>query len=124
LTFLPFYAEPFKISEKAKAIVRWRRKATGLRSDEIAGLPKSEAARFFYFWRKEVGKLRSVVLLSGFEETGVLSQKPRKAISYHLDGGGEAWRVGKVLDPVPGPPSNNTGNRNQNIYADMLFVAL
>jgi len=27
------------------------------------------------------------------------------------------------LDPAPGPASNNTGNRNQNIYADMLTVA-
>jgi hypothetical protein len=26
------------------------------------------------------------------------------------------------LDPAPGPDSNNTGNRNQNIYADMLLV--
>ena len=27
------------------------------------------------------------------------------------------------LDPAPGPDSNNTGNRNQNIYADKLTVA-
>jgi hypothetical protein len=27
------------------------------------------------------------------------------------------------LDPAPGPPSNNTGNRNQNIYADKLVVS-
>ena len=27
------------------------------------------------------------------------------------------------VDPTPGPPSNNTGNRNQNIYADRLVVA-
>lgn len=27
------------------------------------------------------------------------------------------------LDPEPGPDSNNTGNRNQNIYADTLIVA-
>jgi hypothetical protein len=27
------------------------------------------------------------------------------------------------LDPAAGPPSNNTGNRNQNIYADKLTVA-
>ncbi len=27
------------------------------------------------------------------------------------------------LDPTPGPPSNNTGNRNQNIYADKLVVS-
>jgi hypothetical protein len=27
------------------------------------------------------------------------------------------------LDPAPGPASNNTGNRNQNIYADRLTVA-
>jgi hypothetical protein len=27
------------------------------------------------------------------------------------------------LDPAAGPPSNNTGNRNQNIYADKLVVA-
>ena len=27
------------------------------------------------------------------------------------------------LDPAPGPDSNNTGNRNQNIYADKLIVA-
>ena len=27
------------------------------------------------------------------------------------------------LDPAPGPPSNNTGNRNENIYADTLTVA-
>jgi hypothetical protein len=27
------------------------------------------------------------------------------------------------LDPAPGPASNNTGNRNQNIYADTLVVA-
>lgn len=27
------------------------------------------------------------------------------------------------LDPAPGPASNNTGNRNQNIYADTLTVA-
>jgi len=27
------------------------------------------------------------------------------------------------LDPTPGPASNNTGNRNQNIYADRLVVA-
>jgi hypothetical protein len=27
------------------------------------------------------------------------------------------------LDPAPGPPSNSTGNRNQNIYADRLVVA-
>jgi Ca2+/Na+ antiporter len=27
------------------------------------------------------------------------------------------------LDPEPGPPSDNTGNRNQNIYADTLIVA-
>jgi hypothetical protein len=27
------------------------------------------------------------------------------------------------LDPAPGPASNNTGNRNQNIYADRLVVA-
>lgn len=27
------------------------------------------------------------------------------------------------LDPTPGPASNNTGNRNQNIYADTLTVA-
>ena len=26
------------------------------------------------------------------------------------------------LDPAPGPPSNSTGNRNQNIYADKLVV--
>ena len=26
------------------------------------------------------------------------------------------------LDPAPGPPSNNIGNRNQNIYADTLIV--
>jgi hypothetical protein len=26
------------------------------------------------------------------------------------------------LDPAPGPPSNNTGNRNENIYADTLTV--
>jgi hypothetical protein len=26
------------------------------------------------------------------------------------------------LDPAPGPASNNTGNRNQNIYADTLVV--
>ena len=26
------------------------------------------------------------------------------------------------LDAAPGPPSNNTGNRNQNIYADTLIV--
>ena len=28
-----------------------------------------------------------------------------------------------TLDPAPGPPTNNTGNRNQNIYADQLTVA-
>jgi hypothetical protein len=27
------------------------------------------------------------------------------------------------LDPAAGPPTNNTGNRNQNIYADQLTVA-
>jgi hypothetical protein len=27
------------------------------------------------------------------------------------------------LDPAPGPASNNTGNRNENIYGDMLVVA-
>jgi hypothetical protein len=27
------------------------------------------------------------------------------------------------LDPAPGPPSNNVGNRNQNIYASTLTVA-
>ena len=27
------------------------------------------------------------------------------------------------LDPAPGPASNNTGNRNQNIYADRLVVS-
>jgi len=27
------------------------------------------------------------------------------------------------LDPAPGPPSNNTGNRNENIYADRLTVS-
>jgi hypothetical protein len=27
------------------------------------------------------------------------------------------------LDPAPGPASNNTGNRNQNVYADTLTVA-
>ena len=27
------------------------------------------------------------------------------------------------LDPAAGPPTNNTGNRNQNIYADHLTVA-
>jgi hypothetical protein len=27
------------------------------------------------------------------------------------------------LDPAPGPASNNTGNRNQNIYTDTLIVA-
>lgn len=27
------------------------------------------------------------------------------------------------LDPAPGPASDNTGNRNQNIYADTLIVA-
>jgi len=27
------------------------------------------------------------------------------------------------LDPAPGPPSNSTGNRNQNIYADRLTVS-
>lgn len=27
------------------------------------------------------------------------------------------------LDPAPGPDSDNTGNRNQNIYADKLVVA-
>jgi hypothetical protein len=27
------------------------------------------------------------------------------------------------LDPAPGPATNNTGNRNQNIYADTLIVA-
>ena len=27
------------------------------------------------------------------------------------------------LDPAAGPDSNNTGNRNQNIYADRLIVA-
>jgi len=27
------------------------------------------------------------------------------------------------LDPAPGPPTNNVGNRNQNIYADTLVVA-
>jgi hypothetical protein len=27
------------------------------------------------------------------------------------------------LDPAAGPPSNNTGNRNQNIYADRLTVS-
>lgn len=27
------------------------------------------------------------------------------------------------LDPVPGPATNNIGNRNQNIYADTLLVA-
>src|SRR6266508_2081192 len=27
------------------------------------------------------------------------------------------------LDPAPGPASNNTGNRNENIYADTLTVA-
>jgi len=27
------------------------------------------------------------------------------------------------LDPAPGPPTNNTGNRNQNLYADTLFVS-
>ena len=27
------------------------------------------------------------------------------------------------LDPAPGPASNNTGNRNQNIYADTVTVA-
>jgi hypothetical protein len=27
------------------------------------------------------------------------------------------------LDPAAGPPSDNTGNRNQNIYADRLLVA-
>ena len=27
------------------------------------------------------------------------------------------------LDPAPGPASNNTGNRNENIYADRLVVA-
>jgi hypothetical protein len=27
------------------------------------------------------------------------------------------------LDPAPGPPTNNTGNRNQSIYADHLTVA-
>jgi hypothetical protein len=26
------------------------------------------------------------------------------------------------IDPAPGPPSNNTGNRNQNIYASQLVV--
>ena len=26
------------------------------------------------------------------------------------------------LDPNAGPPSNNTGNRNQNVYADRLEV--
>ena len=27
------------------------------------------------------------------------------------------------LDPAPGPASNNTGNRNENIYGDMLIVS-
>ena len=27
------------------------------------------------------------------------------------------------LDPAPGPASNNTGNRNENIYGDLLLVA-
>jgi hypothetical protein len=27
------------------------------------------------------------------------------------------------LDPAPGPASNNTGNRNENIYGDLLIVA-
>jgi hypothetical protein len=27
------------------------------------------------------------------------------------------------LDPTPGPASNNTGNRNQNIYSDKLVVS-
>jgi hypothetical protein len=27
------------------------------------------------------------------------------------------------LDPAPGPPTNSTGNRNQNIYADRLTVS-
>jgi hypothetical protein len=27
------------------------------------------------------------------------------------------------LDPAPGPPSNSTGNRNENIYADRLTVS-
>jgi hypothetical protein len=27
------------------------------------------------------------------------------------------------LDPAAGPPSNNTGNRNENTYADRLVVA-
>jgi len=27
------------------------------------------------------------------------------------------------LDPTPGPASNNTGNRNQNIYGDLLIVS-
>ena len=27
------------------------------------------------------------------------------------------------LDPAPGPPSNNTGNRNENIYESSLIVA-
>jgi hypothetical protein len=28
------------------------------------------------------------------------------------------------LDPAPGPASNNTGNRDENIYADTLTVSL
>jgi hypothetical protein len=27
------------------------------------------------------------------------------------------------VDGAPGPPTNNTGNRNQNIYADTLTVS-
>ena len=39
-----------RVSEKAKPIVRWGRKATGLLMQKIAGLPEVEmATRFFIF---------------------------------------------------------------------------
>ena len=52
-------------------------------------------------------------------------------LDARFDGSGHvvhvAWAdnrdvVGCDLDPAPGPPTNNTGNRNQSIYADTLTV--
>ena len=47
LTYLLVCVIVLSQSEKAKPIARWRRKATGLREAEIAGLPE-EVTRFFY----------------------------------------------------------------------------
>ena len=68
----------------------------------------------------------SVLITSNARCTPLPMVGPVKAENHHALG--QVWADNRDVSPcdlesAPGPASNNTGNRNENIYADSLTVA-